>query len=70
MAPMPVVGIGGVLAPDQLRTVAATGAAGGCVVRGLGEEPSLSLPAWLEAWKQGKNTGQRAPIPALPNPTH
>ena len=70
MAPMPVVGIGGILVPEQLRTVAATGAAGSCVVRGLGEEPSLSLPAWLEAWKQGKNTGQRAPIPALPNPTH
>ena len=69
MAPAPVVGIGGILAPEQLRAVATTGAAGGCVVRGLGDDPSRTLPTWLEAWKHGKNADQRAPIPALPNPS-
>ena len=68
MAPAPVVGIGGVLAPGQLADVAATGAAGGCVVRGLGADPALTLPAWRAAWADG-NTRARTPPPALPHPT-
>ena len=43
MSPAPVVAIGGVLTPDQLRAVAGTGAAGGCVVRGLGDDPWQDL---------------------------
>ena len=54
MSPAPVVGIGGILDPDQLRAVAAAGAGGGCVVRGLGEAPAQSLPGWLGAWRAGR----------------
>jgi len=49
-----VVGIGGILEPAQLQAVAETGATGGCVVRGLGDDPGLTLPAWRAAWEQGK----------------
>lgn len=69
MAPTPVVGIGGVLDPAQLRAVAAAGAAGGCVVRGLGDEPSQTLPAWRSAWAEGRAAAQRHPVPALPHPS-
>jgi hydroxymethylpyrimidine kinase / phosphomethylpyrimidine kinase / thiamine-phosphate diphosphorylase len=69
MAPAPVVGIGGLLDPTQLQAVAAAGAAGGCVVRGLGEQPSLSLPAWLEAWSKGQAQRDGTAVPALPHPT-
>lgn len=55
MSPAPVVGIGGILSPDQLRAVASTGAAGGCVVRGLGDDPSSTLPGWLDAWRVGRS---------------
>ncbi|WP_374413721.1 bifunctional hydroxymethylpyrimidine kinase/phosphomethylpyrimidine kinase [Hydrogenophaga sp.] len=69
MAPAPVVGIGGVLAPTQLRAIAAAGAAGGCVVRGLGEAPSRTLPAWREAWALGVSQRGGTPVPPLPHPT-
>lgn len=60
MAPMPVVGIGGVLAPEQLAQLAASGAAAGCVVRGL----AAHSPAdWLRAWRPG------LPRPGWPQPS-
>jgi hydroxymethylpyrimidine kinase/phosphomethylpyrimidine kinase/thiamine-phosphate diphosphorylase len=68
MSPAPVVGIGGVLEPEQLSAVAATGAAGGCVVRGLGEDTQRTLPAWLSAWDAG-NAQRPARPPALPHPS-
>ncbi|GAA6140263.1 bifunctional hydroxymethylpyrimidine kinase/phosphomethylpyrimidine kinase [Hydrogenophaga sp. 5NK40-0174] len=69
MAPAPVVGIGGVLEPDQMRAIAASGAQGGCVVRGLGEDPSRSLPAWRHAWDQGCTSSSPGAAPPLPHPT-
>ncbi len=69
MAPAPVVGIGGILQPEQLQAVAAAGAAGGCVVRGLGEAPSNSLPSWLNAWRQGQARGSPTQPNRLPHPT-
>lgn len=69
MAPAPVVGIGGILAPEQLRAVAATGAAGGCVVRGLGDEPSATLGPWLDAWREGLALRGAEPPPAWPHPS-
>lgn len=69
MAPAPVVGIGGVLEPAQLQAVAEAGAAGACVVRGLGDEPSLTLPAWRAAWSEGQARRHTAAVPALPHPT-
>lgn len=68
MAPAPVVGIGGILEPEQLQAVAAAGAAGGCVVRGLGDEPRHTLPDWLQAWWRGREL-QRNATPALPHPS-
>ncbi|NDY92006.1 bifunctional hydroxymethylpyrimidine kinase/phosphomethylpyrimidine kinase [Ideonella livida] len=64
MAPAPAVGIGGVLAPTQLSQIAASGAQGGCIVRGLGEEPVHTLPAWQHAWDLGRATaaGQGGPM--------
>jgi len=69
MAPAPVVGIGGVLEAAQLQAVAATGAAGGCVVRGLGDDPQQTLPLWRAAWAQGLAQHVAARLPALPHPT-
>ena len=69
MAPAPVVGIGGILAPAQLQAVAAAGAAGGCVVRGLGPEPANTLPAWQDAWRHGSANRPPGAVPALPHPT-
>jgi hydroxymethylpyrimidine kinase / phosphomethylpyrimidine kinase / thiamine-phosphate diphosphorylase len=71
MAPAPVVAIGGILEPDQLRQAAAHGARGGCVVRGLGADPGLTLPRWRQAWQHGLDehaTQPRSPA-ALPHPT-
>lgn len=68
MAPAPVVAIGGILAPEQLAQAAACGAEGGCVVRGLGQDPARSWPAWQQAWNEGRVApGQAAP--ALPHPS-
>ncbi|MDR7334379.1 PfkB family carbohydrate kinase [Roseateles asaccharophilus] len=53
MAPMPVVGIGGVLAPEQLVQIAACGAAAGCIVRGLAPGAVHSPEDWLQAWRSG-----------------
>jgi hydroxymethylpyrimidine kinase / phosphomethylpyrimidine kinase / thiamine-phosphate diphosphorylase len=69
MAPAPVVGIGGILEPAQLQAVAQAGAAGGCVVRGLGHDPGQALPAWIQAWHQGQQHDRKTPTPALPHPT-
>jgi hydroxymethylpyrimidine kinase/phosphomethylpyrimidine kinase/thiamine-phosphate diphosphorylase len=69
MAPAPVVGIGGILAPEQLREVAATGAAGCCVVRGLGNNPATHLAAYLGAWQRGLADRGARPPPLLPHPS-
>lgn len=69
MAPAPVVGIGGILEPAQLQAVAAAGAAGGCVVRGLGDNPVRTLPVWLEAWRQGQQERQNTRVTGAPHPT-
>jgi hydroxymethylpyrimidine kinase / phosphomethylpyrimidine kinase / thiamine-phosphate diphosphorylase len=69
MSPAPVVGIGGLLDPAQLRQVAEAGAAGGCVVRGLGDDPAITLPHWLEAWATGQPSGPEPHWPSLPHPT-
>jgi hydroxymethylpyrimidine kinase/phosphomethylpyrimidine kinase/thiamine-phosphate diphosphorylase len=71
MAPAPVVAIGGILSGAQMQAVAATGAASACVVRGLGPEPSRTLPEWLSAWQCGQqsaNGPMRRAAPAWPQP--
>ncbi|MBA4218349.1 MAG: phosphomethylpyrimidine kinase [Methylibium sp.] len=64
MSPAPVVGIGGVLEPEQLAAVAASGASAGCVVRGLHTTPPAR---WLQAWQQG--LAQPRVRPGWPTPS-
>jgi hydroxymethylpyrimidine kinase/phosphomethylpyrimidine kinase/thiamine-phosphate diphosphorylase len=68
MAGMPVIAIGGILETAQLAQAAATGAATGCVVRGLGDDPRSTLPTWQAAWREGRQRA-REPAPAWPRPT-
>jgi thiamine-phosphate diphosphorylase len=68
MAGRPVIAIGGILTQDQLTQAAATGAATGCVVRGLGDDPRATLPAWQAAWRKGRQTAPCA-SPGRPHPT-
>lgn len=70
MAPAPVVAIGGILEPAQLTEAAACGAAGACLVRGLGDHPAATLPAWNQAWQRGLEQRRLAAwaVPALPTP--
>jgi len=65
MSPVPVVGIGGVLAPEQLTAVAASGAAAGCIVRGLFQRPADD---WLQAWRGGAGMPLAAE-PGWPHPS-
>lgn len=68
MAGRPVIAIGGILEPGQLAQAAATGAATGCVVRGLGDDPRATLPTWQAAWREGRQRTP-TPAPAWPHPT-
>ncbi len=68
MAGVPVVAIGGVLALQQASEAARSGAAGVCVVRGLGDEPAQTVPAWQAALQAGR-AAPPLPVPALPHPS-
>lgn len=68
MAGAPVVAIGGVLEHAQAEQAARSGAAGVCVVRGLGGDPSRTVPAWQAALQSGR-AAARLPVPALPHPS-
>jgi hydroxymethylpyrimidine kinase/phosphomethylpyrimidine kinase/thiamine-phosphate diphosphorylase len=65
MSPVPVVGIGGVLDPAQLAQIAGSGAAAGCVVRGLAQRPAQQ---WLDAWPGHESDVGRA-SPGWPQPS-
>ncbi len=67
MAGAPVVAIGGILEPAQLTQAAQSGASGVCVVRGLGENPAQTVPAWQAALQAGRAAAPLA-LPALPHP--
>ncbi len=61
-SPVPVVGIGGLLTPEDLVRFAGCGAAALCVVRGLGEGPAEMLrtvPALREGLRGGVRDGVR-----------
>lgn len=53
VAGAPVVAIGGILTPEQVRQTAACGAAGVCVLRGLGDDPRRTVPALQQAFDEG-----------------
>ena len=67
-AGVPVVAIGGILEPAQATQATRSGAAGVCVVRGLGADPAATLPVWQAAIAAGR-AAPRLPVPALPHPT-
>ena len=66
MAGCPVVGIGGVLEHEQATQIARTGAAAAAIVRGLGERPAQTLPAWAAAIAAGQ-AEDALPAPTLPH---
>jgi len=66
MAGRPVVAIGGMLEPMQVAQAAQTGASGLCVVRGLGADPSITVPRLQQAIAEGR-AQRRIPAPALPH---
>lgn len=68
MAGVPVVAIGGILEHQQLALAAQSGASGVCVVRGLGEDPAATIPAWQTALEQGRRAVP-LPVPDLPHPS-
>ena len=68
IAGAPVVAIGGILEHAQAEAAARSGAAGVCIVRGLGDDPAVQAPGWLAAIAQGR-AAPRLPVPALPHPS-
>ena len=54
VAPAPVVAIGGVLGAQQVKEAARCGAAGVCIVRGLGEQPRQVVPLLQAALDAGR----------------
>lgn len=64
----PVTAIGGILGPREVEAAARTGADGVCIVRGLGEDPRQTLPAFEAALRAGR--GQLpADVPQWPHPS-
>ncbi|MES2888995.1 MAG: bifunctional hydroxymethylpyrimidine kinase/phosphomethylpyrimidine kinase [Pseudomonadota bacterium] len=57
MSPAPVVAIGGILTPAQATQAARSGADGVCVVRGLGDVPAATVPAFQQALVEGRASG-------------
>jgi hydroxymethylpyrimidine kinase/phosphomethylpyrimidine kinase/thiamine-phosphate diphosphorylase len=69
VAPSPVVAIGGVLEPAQVRTAAAAGADGVCVVRAIAGDAAGVVPAFEAAWHEGRAGACAMQAPALPHPS-
>ena len=68
MAGVPVVAIGGILAPAQASQAAQSGASAVCVVRGLSDEPAQTVPVWQAAIAAGR-AAPPLPVPGLPHPS-
>lgn len=64
----PVTAIGGILAPAQVEEVATTGTDGVCIVRGLGDDPRATVPAFAAALAAGRARA-RSDFPAWPHPS-
>jgi len=64
----PVTAIGGILAPAEVEAAAGTGVDGVCIVRGLGDDPRQTLPAYEAALRAGRSGAPEAVQP-WPHPT-
>ncbi|HEX7887720.1 MAG TPA: thiamine phosphate synthase [Ramlibacter sp.] len=67
-AGVPVTAIGGILAPREVEATASTGTDGVCIVRGLGDDPTQTLPAFASALRAGRDH-PLDPVPQWPHPT-
>jgi hydroxymethylpyrimidine kinase / phosphomethylpyrimidine kinase / thiamine-phosphate diphosphorylase len=67
MVGTPVVAIGGILSASQMTQAAQCGASGVCAVRGLGDNPSLTVPALQQALADGRQSDKRIEAPAWPH---
>jgi hydroxymethylpyrimidine kinase / phosphomethylpyrimidine kinase / thiamine-phosphate diphosphorylase len=65
----PVVAIGGILDPQQVRETARAGASAVCVLRGLGDDPRRTVPALQDAFAQGRAQHDPRAAPHLPHPS-
>ena len=65
----PVVAIGGILTAAQVRETARAGAAGVCVLRGLGADPKQVVPALQDAFDLGRSERATVVAPTRPHPT-
>lgn len=65
-AGVPVTAIGGILGPAEVQAAARTGADGVCIVRGLGDDPRLTLPGFEAALRAGRAD----PLPVVPGRPH
>ncbi|NUO71656.1 MAG: thiamine phosphate synthase [Frateuria sp.] len=66
-AQRPVVAIGGILEPHQVREAARAGARAVCLVRGLGDDPRRSVPDFQAAFDAG--AAERMTAPRWPHPS-
>jgi len=64
----PVTAIGGILQPGEVEQAASTGTDGVCIVRGLGEDPRSTLPAFEAALAAGR-ARRPADLPPWPHPS-
>ena len=67
-AGVPVTAIGGILQPAEVRAAASAGPDGVCIVRGLGEDPRRTLPAFEAALAAGRAQPMQE-LPAWPHPS-
>lgn len=67
-AGVPVTAIGGILTPAEVQQAARTGCDGVCIVRGLGDDPRATLPAFEAALAAGRSRALQGE-PAWPHPS-
>lgn len=67
-AQAPVTAIGGILEVAHTQAAASTGADGVCIVRGLGDDPRLTVPRFEQALRDGR-ADPLAAVPQWPHPS-
>ena len=69
MSPAPVVAIGGILDAERVRIAAQCGADGVCVVRGIGNDATSTVPAFDRARAEGAAMSGETAATDLPRPS-
>ena len=68
MAGAPIVAIGGILKPEQVRDAAGCGVSGVCVVRALDNDMAQTVPPLVAALEQGQASRETSDPLAWPHP--